>query len=126
MKLETFKYLITQLDKQVDLTVKLIELGVDLVEYDERWLNLINILLNVYYGEIGGDWISWYIYEKQMSDPPLKAFDEQNNEICFDIPSLWNHVESLRVSDSYKEYELPEKKTISDSDIDSLLNTLTR
>lgn len=126
MKLETFKYLITQLDKQVDLTVKLSELGVDLVEYDERWLNLINILLNVYYGEIGSDWISWYIYEKQMSDPPLKAFDEHNNEICFDIPSLWNHVESLRVSDSYEEYELPEKKTISDSDIDSLLNTLNR
>jgi hypothetical protein len=43
--------------------------------------------------EEGTEWIYWYLYEKEsLSGGPLKAFDKEGNEICFDIPSLYDTI----------------------------------
>ena len=117
MKLEVFEALIVALDKQSKKSYELAQFGVDLMDYEEGWLAPISLLINVYYGKIGSDWISWYLYERNMDSSKDAATDGTGEPICFDIPSLWKYVENIRVSDDFIEFTFPEKTTITASDI---------
>ena len=74
----------------------LYKLKVDLIEaFDEQ--NKANQLLwQEVLTEFGYDWLSWYLYEKDgISGNPraeLSAWDEEKNEICKDIKSLWKYL----------------------------------
>ena len=60
--------------------------------------------------EVGRDWIDWYLYERDsLSGEINQAWDKDGTPICYDIPSLWKEVEELRVSEDFKEYELPKR-----------------
>lgn len=122
MKLEVFKAIIRAIEVQGERGVEAAKLGIDLVEYEEGWMIALNLALNAYYGKTGGDWIGWYLYERTAGETPLQAFDEKNNPICYDVPSLWKHVEELRVSENFEEFDLPQKLTITDADIFRLLS----
>jgi hypothetical protein len=84
--------------------------GIDLFEYEEGYIEALTLSLRAYYGATGEEWISWFIYERVgITGEVKRAWDKQNNAICFDIPSLWKHVEEIRVSIDFTEYELPQR-----------------
>ena len=107
MKLEVFTEILNKLRKQSDKEHALYVLDVDLINFSDDYTSIINILLQVYYGKEGADWIAWYLWERD----PLGTIDQATNHgepICYDVKSLWEEVEQCRL-DNKTEYELPKK-----------------
>lgn len=107
MRLDVFTELINSINSNNDKLHKIYQCGVDLYNVVDDYSHINTLLLNSYFGEEGADWIEWFCYEKFDSTPPLIATDENENEICYDIESLWKFVEELRNGPTFKEYELP-------------------
>ena len=90
-----FEKLIKNLEKCRERSHSLYLLGINLIDYDEIYQEVIGALMLSTFKEPGKDWIDWYLYEKPglFGDrEPLKAFDKDNNEICQNIESLWETV----------------------------------
>jgi hypothetical protein len=121
MKLESFEFLITSLISNSKNDHSFYELGLDISNITDPYHQIITHLLRVYYGETGEDWISWYLWERKEGDED-QAWDENKNPICYDIPSLWKHIEELRVSSDFQEYVPPRK--MSEEEREELLNNL--
>jgi hypothetical protein len=121
MKLESFEFLITSLISNSKNDHSFYELGLDISNITDPYHQIITHLLRVYYGETGEDWISWYLWERKEGDED-QAWDENKNPICYDIPSLWKHIEELRVSSDFQEYVPPRKMT--EEEREELLNNL--
>jgi hypothetical protein len=121
MKLEVFTEILNRLRKQSDKHDILYELDIDLINFSDDHSSVINILLEVYYGKEGSDWIGWYLYERD----PLGTIDQATTNdglpICYDVKSLWEEVEQCRL-DNTKEYELPVKLT--DEEREEILNMI--
>jgi hypothetical protein len=110
MKLEVFTEIIKRIREQSDKQNALYKLDVDLINYSDNYTSVIDILLKVYYGEDGADWIDWYLYERDENSARDQARDKDGKPICYDIKSLWEEVEQCRL-DNKKEYELPVRLT---------------
>jgi hypothetical protein len=121
MKRESFEFLITSLISNSKNDHSFYELGLDISNITDPYHQIITHLLRVYYGETGEDWISWYLWERKEGDED-QAWDENKNPICYDIPSLWKHIEELRVSSDFQEYVPPRKMT--EEEREELLNNL--
>jgi len=109
MKLEVFTEVLNRLRKQSDKEHALYALDVDLINYSDDHNSVINILLEVYYGKEGADWIDWYLWERD----PVGTIDQATNDglpICYDIKSLWEEVERCRLENK-EEYNLPVRLT---------------
>jgi len=106
MKLEVFTEVLNRLRKQSDKQDVLYELDIDLINYSDDYTSIINILLEVYYGKEGTDWIYWYLYERDPVGTIDQATTNDGKPICYDIKSLWEEVEQCRL-DNKDEYELP-------------------
>jgi len=121
MKLEVFTEVLNKLRKQSDKEHALYVLDIDTINFSDNYTSVINILLEVYYGKDGADWIGWYLWERD----PLGTIDQAttNDEklICYDIQSLWEEVEQCRL-DNTKEYELPVR--ITDEEKLAILNMI--
>lgn len=97
MTLASFEKVVTLIDDHAKRSIKLSDLGVDLVGYDDAISTIISLLLRAYYGDEGEDWINWYIFErKSFTGKMNQAWDKDGKEICYDIQSLWAHVEKLK------------------------------
>jgi hypothetical protein len=93
MTYNKFEKLISELQSTSDRYSKLYNLGVDLINYDEPNQKIISLLMEEIFEKEGKDWIDWYLYERVThSGEVLKAWDKDDNEICYDIPSLWETV----------------------------------
>ena len=110
MKLEVFTEIINKIIKQSDKVHALYELDIDLINYSDDHNSVINILLEVYYGKEGVDWISWYLWERDPVGTIDQATTNDGKPICYDVKSLWEEVEQCRL-DNTKEYELPVRLT---------------
>jgi len=121
MKLEVFTEILNRLRKQSDKEHALYVLDIDTINFSDNYTSVINILLEVYYGKDGADWIGWYLWERD----PLGTIDQASTNdglpICYDIQSLWEEVEQCRL-DNTKEYELPVK--ITDEEKLAILNMI--
>ena len=120
MKLEVFTEILNKLRKQSDKEHALYVLDVDVSNLSDDYMSVINILLEIYYGKEGADWISWYLWERD----PLGSIDQATDDgkpICYDIKSLWEEVEQCRL-DNKTEYELPVKLT--DEERQKILNMI--
>jgi hypothetical protein len=106
MKLEVFTEILNKLRKQSDKQDVLYELDIDLINYSDDYTSIINILLEVYYGKEGTDWIYWYLYERDPVGTIDQATTNDGLPICYDIKSLWEEVEQCRLENK-DEYELP-------------------
>ena len=109
MKQEVFTEVLNRLRKQSDKEHALYALDVDLINYSDDHNSVINILLEVYYGKEGADWIGWYLWERD----PVGTIDQATNDglpICYDIKSLWEEVERCRLENK-EEYNLPVRLT---------------
>jgi len=96
MTLEKFTEVIDSLKKTGEDLNKLYKLNVDLVEFVEPYETIISRLIKEIYGDEGYDWFSWFCYDRDFGEKELGAWDENENPICYDIKSLWEHLESLR------------------------------
>jgi hypothetical protein len=110
MKLEVFTEILNKLRKQSDKEHALYVLDIDTINFSDNYASVINILLDVYYGKEGTDWIYWYLYERDENGDQYQATTSDGKPICYDDKSLWEEVEQCRL-DNTKEYELPPKLT---------------
>jgi len=110
MKLEVFTEILNKLRKQSDKEHALYVLDIDTINFSDNYSSVINILLEVYYGKDGADWIGWYLWERDPLGTIDQATTNDGKPICYDIQSLWEEVEQCRL-DNTKEYELPVRLT---------------
>ena len=110
MKLEVFTEILNKIRKQSDKQDALYKLEIDLVNFSDDYTSVINILLEVYYGKEGADWIYWYLWERDEDGSLDQATTNDGKPICYDIKSLWEEVEQCRL-DNKDEYELPARLT---------------
>ena len=95
MDYEKFKIIIEGLEKTSERSHSIYKLGVNLIDYDELYQNIITSLLNSVFDAEGKDWIDWYLYERVgFTNKVNLASDKDGNEICYDIPSLWEEVKN--------------------------------
>jgi hypothetical protein len=76
---------------------KLYDLGVDLMHFEEPYIKIINNLMAEHFNQEQIGWIDWFLYERNtFSGEILKAHrtteDGKQEEICYDIDSLWDVV----------------------------------
>ena len=101
MNLETFTKLIDHINEYGSKIHKLYQLGVDAIHMNDEYHRYVTkpLMLEAF-GEEGVNWIEWFIYERpSFSDKPNSATDKDGNPICFDIPSLYEHVKGLKNED---------------------------
>jgi hypothetical protein len=97
MNFEQFKIVIETLEKVRERSHSIYQLGIDLMDYDESNHIVISTLLKSIFKEEGKDWIDWYLYERPgFNGKPNLATDENGNEICHNIESLWKTVKPYR------------------------------
>lgn len=98
MELETFKELIERLDAISKRSSKAYMVGIDLLEYNDKFYSVIKILMTESFGESGADMIDWFCYERDfgrsMSKENPAAWDHNRQAICYDIESLYEYLKS--------------------------------
>lgn len=110
MKLEVFTEILNKLKKQSDKHDVLYELDIDITNFSDDYAIVIEILLQVYYGKVGAEWISWYMWDRDPVGTIDQATTSDGKPICYDVKSLWEEVEQCRLENK-DEYELPVKLT---------------
>ena len=103
MKYEQFKNIIEKLERARERSSSLHDLHVNLIDYEELFYEIItNLMLSVFDKE-GKDWIDWYLYERiGFSGKKNLATDMDGNEICYDIPSLWEEVKHNLINNKHE------------------------
>lgn len=97
MNFEQFKLVIETLEKIRERSYSIHRLGIDLMDYDEPTHVVISTLLESIFKEEGKDWVDWYLYERPgFNGKTNLATDENGNEICHNIESLWETVKPYR------------------------------
>lgn len=96
MTLETFKVLIAKIKDNSD-TLNFLYPKIDLINFTDGYEEVITILLKSYYGEIGEDWISWFLHERDP-EKGLIAHDSHGNEICTNVEELWKLCEECKLT----------------------------
>jgi hypothetical protein len=122
MNQQVFTHILDKIRDKSKRIDELYELGIDLINFSDDSNEVINILLEVYYGKEGADWISWYLWERD----PNGALDQATNHgnpICYDDRSLWEEVERCRLENK-DEYELPIPMT--DEERTEMLNMIAK
>lgn len=95
MNYESFKIIIEGLEKVRETSHSIYLLGVNLMDYEELYHNIITSLLNSVFDKEGKDWIDWYLYERVgFTNKVNLATDKDGKDICYDIPSLWEEVKN--------------------------------
>lgn len=109
MKQDVFQHMLDTIRAQEAKIDKLYELEIDLINFADSYNSTISMLLSVYFGKEGAEWIDWYLYER-AGRADMTAYDCDGNPICYDDRSLWEEVERCRLENK-AEYELPVKLT---------------
>lgn len=96
MEYSTFKSIINLQIKHRNRIKALYDLKVDLIETFDEQDQVISLLWQQVLTEFGYDWLCWYLYEKDgISGKPradLQAWDDEKNEICKSIRSLYDYL----------------------------------
>jgi hypothetical protein len=97
MTLEQFKKLI-DLHRQVRKELsELNDMGFDFFEgafkLSDHFENMMEIVVTTNFGELGWEWVSWFIYETAyQSNKKYEAYDENSELICQDVEGLYNYI----------------------------------
>ena len=81
MKQEVFQHILDTIRAQEAKIDKLYELEIDLINFADSYNSTINILLSVYFGKEGAEWIDWYLYER-AGRADMTAYDCDGNLTC--------------------------------------------
>lgn len=94
MKFETFSKIIEQLKSSTEKNEAAYKLGIDLIEFTEDYVSIIESLIKEIYGESGADWFGWFCWENDFGEGDLTASDG-DDPICYDVKSLWEYLENI-------------------------------
>jgi hypothetical protein len=93
MTYEQFEKLIITIEKVRERSSAIYDWGLDIINFEDDYFNIVNILMDCVFDQEGHDWIDWYLYERiGFNGKTNLATDKDGNEICYDIPSLWETV----------------------------------
>lgn len=93
MKYKDFEKMINIIEKIRERRHNLWVLGMDIMDIDEDYFKVIDMLLEKAFGNYNKEWIDWYLYERVTpTGEILKAHDENGKEICHNIQSLWETI----------------------------------
>jgi hypothetical protein len=93
MEYEQFKNLIETIEKVRERSSALYKLDIDLLDFEDDYFKIIDLLMKNVFDEEGHGWVDWYLYERiGFNDKVNLATDENGKEICYDTPSLWEVV----------------------------------
>jgi hypothetical protein len=93
MTKKTFTEIILKLQLTKKRTHELYKLGVELIDFEEPYIQIIDKLKHEVFNEEQVGWIDWFLYEREShSGEILEAHDANGNPICYDIDSLWETV----------------------------------
>ena len=123
MKREVFIHVLDKIRNKSNKIDELYALGIDLINFSDDSNEVINILLEVYYGKEGADWISWYLWERDPDGTIDQATTGDGTPICYNDTSLWEEVEKCRLENT-EEYELPIRLT--DEERAEILNIIAK
>jgi hypothetical protein len=96
MTYERFLDITMRLKKQSELQYELYKINVDLMDFVEPFYNIIEQLIEEVYGKEGAEWYGWFCWENEFGQGKLVATDKDDNPICYDYKSLWEHLETLK------------------------------
>lgn len=98
MTYQTFEKIVLLLKNQSSQINTLYDMGVDITDHTDRFYTIIGELMRAIYGQQGYDTFQWFCYERDygmgLSKDDPAAWDENGNPICYDIKSLYEHLES--------------------------------
>jgi hypothetical protein len=104
MKRKQFNMLMHLLEKQSMVIDRAYDLNIDLLEFMDPLYRANDILIKEAFGEEAADWISWFMYEKDFGvKDHIKAWDEDENEICRTVDQLYDYVKSLKKEEKNKK-----------------------
>jgi hypothetical protein len=96
MTYERFEEIISLMVKHYERINKAYEAKIDLLEFDDEIQKAILLLWESVLTSNGVDWLSWFLYEKDYIHgnlrEDLKAWDENKEEICKDLPGLYEYL----------------------------------
>jgi hypothetical protein len=123
MKQEVFIHILDKRRNKSEKLDGLYALGIDLINFSNDSNEVIHILLEVYYGKEGSDWIDWYLWERDPDGELNQATTNDGKPICYDDQSLWEEVEKCRLENK-EEYNLPVRLT--DEEREEILNMIKK
>lgn len=98
MTYQTFEKIVLLLRNQSKQIDTMYDMGIDLTAFTDRFYSVIGELMKTIYGQQGYDTFQWFCYERdygiRLSKYNPAAWDENDNPICYDIKSLYEHLES--------------------------------
>jgi len=97
MNFEEFERLIIFIQNETNLIDLFYSFGFDLdpISFDKVSFLVNSILINNF-GEFSISWINWFVFSKLPNNKFNIAVDNNNNEICFDIKSLYDFLNTKK------------------------------
>lgn len=96
MKYKRFKEVIEKLVNLQKSQSEIYKMGIDLMEREEPYHEIISILWDEILTKEGKDWLEWFLYEKGAINGKLrkdmKALDKDGKEICKDLKDLHKYL----------------------------------
>jgi len=95
MTYKQFKEMMELIEKIRDRSSAICDLGLDLINFEDDYYKIINMLMDAIFDEEAHGWIDWYLYERVgFKNKVNLATDKDGNSICYDIPSLWEEIKN--------------------------------
>ena len=96
MTKHSFEKIILNLQAARMRSRELYKLGIDLMDYDERYEHVVDEFFRASFNSDQLGWIDWYLYEREGMDGKIlkahKNVGRKKVEICHTIDSLWETV----------------------------------
>lgn len=94
---DTFIQILNSLEQINNRTLILInDFNINLYEYESAFINIIESLIYSQYGELKGDVIFWYLYERYNVNGELLSINYKDNTYVLDtVEDLWEFINKI-------------------------------
>jgi hypothetical protein len=101
-RMELFVNVISRLEEIIVRSqIMSVDMQLDFFEYDEKFMQVIDALFYINFGQSGSDLISYYLYERINEDGSINPIiDKNGTEVYIETPyQLWNVLNDMKVHD---------------------------
>ena len=92
MEYEEFLAIGLRIQKLSKRTKALYNLGMDVINFENDYWEVIDLLLKQSFTETQYEWVSWFIYENDFGQKGMEAWNEKGELICQSWESLWEYL----------------------------------
>ena len=96
MEYEKFLKIGLNLKKIYDRNSKLKKIGIELIDYDEVYFEIIDSLFKAIFNKEQYDWFAWFCWENSFGEGGLEAYDKDKKPIAYSWLSLYELIESYK------------------------------